>query len=160
MWLKTLVSIIYILLIFPLNILFAEEPLKLSSNGESQSVGHDQNMLGVSAYNKKKFNQALKHIRAASVVDRKKGEIFFNIGLTLHQMENHLESAKNFQWALKLSSKNKNISESQIIQQHHWEKNPKIPCNLTKPEKHTLNLSEIVPPEPHISQGGGGGGGY
>ena len=41
-----------------------------------------------------------------------------------------------------------------------WEKNPKIPCNLTKPEKHTLNLSEIVPPEPHISQGGGGGGGY
>jgi len=35
------------------------------------------------------------------------GEIFFNIGLTFHQMGEHIESAKNFQWALKLSSNNK-----------------------------------------------------
>ena len=36
---------------------------------------------------------------------------------------------------------------------------PKIPCNLTKPEKHKLNLSDVVPPEPHISQSNSGGGG-
>ena len=74
-------------------------------------MGHDQNMLGIYSYNKKKFDQALIHFQTASVVDRKKGEIFFNIGLTLHRMGEHLESAKNFQWALKLSSNNKKISE-------------------------------------------------
>ena len=160
MLLKNLMTIIIFSSTIAINPLFAEEPLELLSKEGSHSVGHDQNLLGIDAYKKQKFDQALKHFQTASVVDRKKGEIFYNIGLTFHKMENHLESAKNFQWALKLSSKNKNISESQIIQQHHWEKNPKIPCNLTKPEKHTLNLSEIVPPEPHISQGGGGGGGY
>ena len=37
------------------------------------------------------------------MVDRKKGEIFFNLGLTLHQLGKHLESAKHLQWASKLS---------------------------------------------------------
>ena len=75
--------------------MFAEEPLELSSKEGSHSVGHDQNMLGINSYNKKKFDQALKHFQIASVFDRKKGEIFFNIGLTFHQMGEHLESAKN-----------------------------------------------------------------
>ena len=75
----------------------------------------------------KKFNQALKHCRTASLVDRKKGEIYFNIGLTLHQIGEHLESAKNFQWALKLSS-NKKISELKLIQQHNCNNNSEIPC--------------------------------
>ena len=35
------------------------------------------------------------------------GEIFFNIGLAFHQMGEHIESAKNFQWALELSPNNK-----------------------------------------------------
>ena len=35
------------------------------------------------------------------------GEIFFNIGLIFHQMGKHIESAKNFQWALELSPNNK-----------------------------------------------------
>ena len=38
--------------------LFAEEPLELLSKEGSHSVGHDQNMLGINSYNKKKFNQA------------------------------------------------------------------------------------------------------
>ena len=161
MWVKVLVSIISFSLIISINTLFAEEPLELVSKEGSHSVGHDQNMLGISAYKKKKFNQALKHFQTASVVDRKKGEIFFNLGLTFHQIGKHLESAKNFQWALKLSSENDKISGSQLIQQHHCDNNPKIPCNLTKPKKHKLRLSDIVPPGPHISQsGGGGGGGY
>ena len=87
--------------------LFAEEPLELSSIEGSHSVGHDQNMLGINSYNKKKFDQALKHFQTASVFDRKKGGIFFNIGLTFHQMGEHLESAKNFQWALELSPNHK-----------------------------------------------------
>ena len=68
--------------------LSSEEPLELSSIEGSHSVGHDQNMLGINSYNKKKFDQALKHFQTASVVDRKKGEIFFNIDLTFHQMGN------------------------------------------------------------------------
>jgi len=161
MWLKILVTVIAFSLIIFINILFAEEPLQLASKEGSHSVGHDQNILGINAYKKKKFDQALKHFQTASVVDRKKGEIFFNLGLTFHQMGNHLESAKNFQWALKISSGNKKILESQLIRQHHCDNNSKIPCNLTRPEKHELRLSDIAPPEPHISQsGGGGGGGY
>jgi len=161
MLLKIVVTIIAFTLLTYSNTLFAEEPLELAAKEGSHSVGHDQNMLGINAYNKRKFDQALKHFQTASVVDRKKGEIFFNIGLTFHQMEKHLESAKNFQWALKLSSKNKKISESQLIEQHHCDNNSKIPCNLAKPEKHKLRLSDIVPPEPHISQSSGGsGGGY
>jgi tetratricopeptide (TPR) repeat protein len=141
--------------------LFAEEPLELFSKEGSHSVGHDQNLLGIDAYKKQKFYQALKHFQTASVVDRKKGKIFFNIGLTFHKMGKHLESAKHFQWALKLSSNNKKISKSQLIQQHHCDNNSKIPCNLTKPEKHKLNLSDVVPPDPYISQSSdGGGGGY
>jgi len=46
---------------FLISTLFAEEPLELSSIEGSHSVGHDQNMLGINSYNKKKFDQALKH---------------------------------------------------------------------------------------------------
>jgi hypothetical protein len=35
------------------------------------------------------------------------GEIFFNTSLTFYQMGENVESAKNFQWALKLQSNNK-----------------------------------------------------
>ena len=97
MWTKNLMLIVIFLLTISINTLFAEEPLQLLSKEGSHSVGHDQNMIEINSYNKKKFDQALKHFRTASVVDRKKGEIFFNIGLTFHQMGEHLESAKNFQ---------------------------------------------------------------
>ena len=111
MCLKNLMLIVIFLPTILISTLFAEEPLELSSKEGSHSVGHDQNMLGINSYNKKKFDQALKHFQTASVFDRKKGGIFFNIGLTFHQMGEHLESAKNFQWAMKLSSNNKKISE-------------------------------------------------
>ena len=156
MCLKNLMLIVIFLPTILISTLFAEEPLKLSAVEGSHSVGYDQNMLGINSYNKKEFDQALKHFLTASVVDRKKGEIFYNIGLTFHQMGEHLESAKNFQWAMKLSSNNKKISESKLIQQHTCDNNPKIPCNLTKPEKHKLRLNDIITPQPHISKSGGG----
>ena len=56
--------------------------LSLPAIEGSHGVGNDQNNLGINAYKKKKFNQALKHFKVASLVDRKKGEIFFNLGLT------------------------------------------------------------------------------
>ena len=115
MWLKNLMLIVVFLSTISISTLFAKEPLQLSSIEGSHSVRHDQNMLGINSYNKKKFDQALKHFQTASVVDRKKGEIFFNIGLTFHQMGEHLKSAKNFQRAMKLSSNNKKISESKLI---------------------------------------------
>ena len=158
MWLKNLMLIVIFLSTISISTLFAEEPLQLISKEGSHSVGHDQNILGINSYNKKKFDQAWKHFQTASVVDRKKGEIFINIGLTFHQMGEHLESAKNFQCALKLSPNNKKISESKLIQQHNCNNNPEIPCNLGKPEKHKLKLNDVVTPQPHISQSGGGGG--
>ena len=157
MRLKNLMLIVFFLSTISISNLFAEEPLQLKSKEGSHSAGQDQNMIGINSYNKKKFNQALKHFQTASVVDRKKGEIFFNIGLTFHQMGEHLESPKNFQWALKLSPNNKKISESKLIQQHNCNNNPEIPCNLGKPEKHKLRLNDVVTPQPHISQSGGGG---
>ena len=157
MCLKNLMLIVIFLPTILITPLFAEEPLELSSIEGSHSVGHDQNMWGINSYNKKKFDHALKHFQTASVVDRKKGEIFFNIGLTFHQMGEHLESVKNFQWALKLSPNNIKISESKLIQQHNCNNNPEIPCNLGKPEKHRLRLNDVVTPQPYISQSGGGG---
>ena len=106
MCLKNLMLIVIFLPTILISTLFAEEPLELSSIEGSHSVGHDQNMLGINSYNKKKFDQALKHLQTASVADRKKGEIFFNIGLTFHQMGKHIESVKNFQSTLKLLSNN------------------------------------------------------
>ena len=57
---------------------------------------------------------------------------------------------------MKLSSNNKKISESKLIQQHNCDNNPKILRNLAKPEKHKLMLNDVVTPQPHISQSSGG----
>ena len=78
------------------------------------------------------------------MVDRKRGEIFYNLGLTLHQLGKHLEAAKHLQWALKLSPNNKKISESKLLIEHNCDKNPKIPCNLTKPKKHQIEGSDTI----------------
>ena len=61
-----------------------ETTLELPAIEGSHGVGNDQNNLGINAYKENKFNQALKHFQVASIVDKKKGEIFFNLGLTLH----------------------------------------------------------------------------
>ena len=57
---------------------------------------------------------------------------------------------------MKLSSNNKKISESKLIQQHNCDNNQKIPRNLAKSEKHKLRLNDVVTPQPHISQSSGG----
>ena len=158
MRLNYLINAVAFLLIISTSPLFAEEPLKIVSKEGSHSVGHDQNTLGINAYKKRKFNQALKHFQVASIVDRKKGEIFFNLGLVFHQMGQHLKSAKHFQWALKLSPDNKKISASGLIAQHHCSHDPKIPCNLAKPAKHKVEGSNMISPQAPISQSYGGGG--
>ena len=147
---------LFLFIVLP-NQLIAEDALTLPVKEVSHSVGYDQNTLGINAYNKNDFNQALTHFQLASVVDKKKGEIFFNIGLTLHQMEKHLESAKNFQWALKLSPSNKNISQSLLVKEHHCSNNNKIPCNLPKPEKYKIKNYTKTLPQPNISSSSGGG---
>ena len=147
---------LFLFIVLP-NQLIAEDTLTLSVKEGSHSVGYDQNTLGIIAYNKNNFNQALTHFQVASVVDKKKGEIFFNIGLTLHQMEKHLESAKNFQWALKLSPSNKSISQSLLVKEHHCSNNNKIPCNLPKPEKYKIKNYTKKLPQPNISSSSGGG---
>jgi tetratricopeptide (TPR) repeat protein len=147
---------LFLFIVLP-NQLIAEETLTLSVKEGSHSVGYDQNTLGINAYNKNDFNQALTHFQVASVVDKKKGEIFFNIGLTLHRMEKHLESAKNFQWALKLSSSNKKIFHSLLVKEHHCSSDNKIPCNLPKPEKYKIKNYTKTLPQPNISSSSGGG---
>ena len=136
---------------------FGEDTLDLPAIEGSHSVGNDQNNLGMNAYKKKRFDQALKHFQVASVVDRKKGVIFFNLGLTLHQLGNHLEAAKHFQWALKLSPDNKKISESIFIKEHHCDNNPQIPCNLKKPEKHKTEGSDTITTPNYMPSYGGSG---
>ena len=74
---KTLSSVLAISIFIFINPLFAEQALDLPVKEGSHSVGHDQNTLGINAYKKKKFDQAFKHFQVASIVDRKRGEIFF-----------------------------------------------------------------------------------
>ena len=133
-----------------------ETTLELPAIEGSHGVGNDQNNLGIHDYKKKKFNQALKHFQLASLVDRKKGEIFFNLGLTLHQLGNHLEAAKHLQWAVKLSPNNKKISESTLLKEHHCDNNPKIPCKLKKPEKHKVEGSDTISHQNYMSSTVGG----
>ena len=130
--------------------------LSLPAIEGSHGVGNDQNNLGINAYKKNKFNQALKHFKLASLVDKKKGEIFFNLGLTLHKLGNHLEAAKHLQWALKLSPTNEKISGSKLLQAHHCDNNPKIPCGLKKPEKHKIEGSDTISPQNYMSSTVGG----
>ena len=158
MYIKFLVKAVVILVFVTVSHLFGEETLDLPAIEGSHSVGNDQNNLGINAYKKKKFNQALKHFQVASLVDRKKGEIFFNLGLTLHQLGHHLEAAKHLQWALKLSPDNKKISESALLKEHHCDNNSKIPCDLTEPEKHKVEVSDTISPPNYMSSSGGGGG--
>tara|TARA_B100000686_G_C16346870_1_gene740822 strand:- start:125 stop:601 length:477 start_codon:yes stop_codon:yes gene_type:complete len=139
------------------NQLFGEEILDLPAIEGSHSVGNDQNKLGINAYKKKKFDQALRHFQVASVVDRKSGEIFYNLGLTLHKLGKHLEAAKHLQWALKLSPKNKKISESKLLIEHNCDNNPEIPCNLTKPKKHQIEGSDTISPPNYIPSYSGSG---
>jgi hypothetical protein len=72
-------------------------------------------------------------------------------------MEKHLESAKNFQWALKLSPSNKNIFHSLLVKEHHCSSDNKIPCNLPKPEKYKIKNYTKTLPQPNISSSSGGG---
>ena len=130
--------------------------LELPAIEGSHGVGNDQNNLGINAYKENKFNQALKHFQVASIVDKKKGEIFFNLGLTLHKLGNHLEAAKHLQWALKLSPTNEKISGSKLLQAHHCDNNPKIPCGLKKPAKHKIEGSDTISPQNYMSSTVGG----
>tara|TARA_B110000438_G_scaffold251580_1_gene256087 strand:- start:1048 stop:1527 length:480 start_codon:yes stop_codon:yes gene_type:complete len=154
---KFILKIVVFLVFVTVSPLSGEETLDLPAIEGSHSVGNDQNNLGMNAYKKKKFDQALKHFQVASIVDRKKGVIFFNLALTLHQLEKHLEAAKHFQWALKLSPNNKNISDSELLKEHHCENNPKIPCNLGKPEKHKIEGSDTISPPNYMPKSSGGG---
>ena len=155
---KFIFNIIIVLIFVTASPLFGEGTLNIPAIEGSHSVGNDQNNLGMIAYKKKKFNQALKHFQVASIVDRKKGVIFYNLGLTLHQLGNHLEAAKHFQWALKLSPNNKNISDSALLREHHCDNNPKVPCNLTKPEKHKIEGSDTINSPSYMPKASGGGG--
>jgi tetratricopeptide (TPR) repeat protein len=143
---------------FAVSPLFGEETLGLPAIEGSHSVGNDQNNLGINAYKKKRFEQALKHFQVALLVDRKRGEIYFNLGLTLHHLGKHLMAAKHLQWALKLSPDNKNISESLLLKEHHCDYNPKVPCNLAKPEKYKVEGSGSITPLNYMSSSGGDGG--
>ena len=150
-------KVVIILVFVTVNPVFGEETLVLPVREGSHSVGNDQNNLGMNAYKKKRFDQALKHFQVASIVDRKKGEIFFNLGLTLHQLGKHLEAAKHFQWALKLSPNNRKISNSTLLKEHHCDNNPKVPCNLTKPEKHKIEGSDTINSPTYMPKASGGG---
>ena len=144
MRLKFILKMVIIFYFMVNALVFGEETLVLPVIEGSHSVGNDQNNLGINAYKKGKFNQALRHFQVASVVDRKKGEIFFNLGITLHQLGNHLEAAKHFQWALKLSPGNIKISKSALLKEHHCNSNSMIPCYLKKPEKHKPEGSDTI----------------
>ena len=157
MYFKNIVRVAILLFFVNVNPLFGEEVLDLPAVEGSHSVGNDQNKLGINAYKKKNFNQALKHFQIASVVDQKRGEIFYNLGLTLHQLGKHLEAAKHLKWALNLSPKIKKISESKLLIEHSCDKNPKIPCDLTKPKKHKIEGSDTISSPSYMPSYGGSG---
>ena len=144
MFIQTILKMTFLFLFIAVASSYGEEALVLPVIEGSHSVGNDQNNLGINAYRNRKFKQALRHFQVASIVDRKKGEIFFNLGITFHQIGNHLEAAKHFQWALRLSPDNNKISGSKLLKEHHCDNNPKIPCNLTKPEKHKTEGSDTI----------------
>jgi tetratricopeptide (TPR) repeat protein len=158
MYMKILIMMFYFIFLV-VSPLFGDETLNLPAIEGSHSVGNDQNNLGINAYKMKKFDQALKHFQVALLVDRKKGEIYFNLGLTLHELGEHLMAAKHLQWALKLSPENKNISESVLLKEHHCDNNPKVPCNLAKPDKHKVEGSDTIN-TPNYMPSSGGDGGY
>ena len=60
MWLKNLMLIVIFLSTISISTLFAEESLELISKEGSHSVGHDQNMLGINTYKKKKNLPSIK----------------------------------------------------------------------------------------------------
>ena len=157
MYLKFILKMVIIFYLVISTSVFGEEVLILPVIEGSHSVGNDQNNLGINAYKKGKFYQALRHFQVASVVDRKKGEIFFNLGITLHQLGNHLEAAMHFQWALKLSPGNKKISRSALLKEHHCNSNPQIPCDLKKPEKHKTEGSDTITTPNYMPSYGGSG---
>tara|TARA_Y100000588_G_scaffold344298_1_gene390443 strand:- start:102 stop:560 length:459 start_codon:yes stop_codon:yes gene_type:complete len=146
------ISLVFLTFFFlNFNYSFAGEPLALPVVEGSHSVGNDLNELGIRAYKKRNYEKALNHFQMASIVDWKKAEIFFNLGLTLHHLDQHVESARHFQRAIKLAPENRLISESKVLEKYDCKNNPEIFCNLPPLQKKKLEGSRNNLPRRYLT---------
>ena len=134
-----ILTITSIFIYFP-QIVYSEKPLELKPIEGSHSVGFDQNNLGIRAFRKKNYINALKHFHIASMADPKSGEIYFNIALTLAKLKTNDEIYKYMNLANKYSEGNLEIKNSELHKIFN--------CNL-KPKKHC----DSKPPNPYKIEG-------
>ena len=112
----------------------SQEPLELKPIEGSRSVGFDQNNLGIRNFKRKQFNIALKHFHIASMADPKRGEIYFNIALTLVKLGEETEAAKYFYLANKNSNNSGQLTNSQFQELYNCQLNKKVNCDSTPPK--------------------------
>ena len=112
----------------------SQEPLELKAIEGSHSVGFDQNNLGIRSFKRKQFNTALKHFHIASMADPKRGEIYFNIALTLVKLGEDNEATKYFYLANKHAKNNTQVTNSKFHKLYNCKLNKEIRCDFTPPK--------------------------
>ena len=90
-----------------------EWPLILPPGAEPSASKH--NNFGIEDFKIGHYNEAFLHFKQAYAADKTAGEIFFNIGLTLHAMGNKGRVAEQFNLARKYAQGNIQILESKIL---------------------------------------------
>ena len=143
MFLKRIVFslIIFLLFIYFPQIVYPAKPLSLKPFEGSHSVGFDQNNLGLRAFKSKNYKNALRHFHIASTADPKRGEIYFNIALTLAKLKKNDEIFKYLKLASKYSNGNLEIKNSELHKIFNCDSSPKKHCDLKPPKPYKFEGS-------------------
>ncbi|MDT7043745.1 tetratricopeptide repeat protein [Candidatus Nitronereus thalassa] len=89
-------------------------PLKTDSGSPAQRL----NQSGIKAYQEGEWQKAQEHFLSAGQEAPQSAVVHYNLGLTLHKIEEHKDAAQHFQKAADLGTNNSHIQESQILKDH------------------------------------------
>ena len=110
---KTLVIIIYILLTTTACQNIEESPLPLLPAAEPSASKH--NNFGIIDFTNGHYKDAFLHFKQAYAADKTSGEIYFNLGLTLHARGKQDDVEKQFKMAIKYAQGNPLILQSKLL---------------------------------------------
>ena len=99
------------------SMVFAANPaLKFPSGANAEANNHNEE--GISHYDQRHFDVALKHFQMASKIDPSIGESHYNEALSLDALDRHGEATNHFYAARKYANGNPAILKSGILNAH------------------------------------------
>ena len=96
-----------------------ESPLQLLPAAEPSANKH--NNFGIEDFKNGLYKDAFLHFKQAYAADKTAGEIYFNLGLTLHARGKKDNALEQFQLAKKYAQGNPSIIESKLFRKYLYE---------------------------------------